>query len=328
MSLAKEFKINQLVTVKLENGKTNIYVKKELFRQCRHLLINIPLGKIDDFNKINSIDELAEMEEPIEETEITPEEKFWGHCSNIQAWVENEYDTRILHSELAFPLLKKLMIEGDPIAKKVFKKEIMKRIMSGNYSIIFYLYIKKHIEYLTDEERSTLFLEFKEKIISESEIKKSIDVEFLNSLEFLATEYDIQIIKDVIIYTYKRGDTYIIRDIEYNYKTLIEFFFNEYFFRYLTTNELFELLFNSQSPITERFKNIIDTTGMSVENYRSLLEIIKNKNDVLIHSFIECIIFDCSPLNDYSIHDLRWEYIKYVHDCLRDIKIEARKEMT
>ncbi len=52
---------------------------------------------------------------------ILPIKEFWGHCSNLQAWAEYGYDTRLLHPNLAFPLLEKLATVGDPIAKKVFK---------------------------------------------------------------------------------------------------------------------------------------------------------------------------------------------------------------
>ena len=51
---------------------------------------------------------------------------------NLQVWAEMNYDTRILHRNLAFPLLKKLAQVGDPIAKKALKDEIAKRFLSGN----------------------------------------------------------------------------------------------------------------------------------------------------------------------------------------------------
>lgn len=68
--------------------------------------------------------------------DITPEEEFWGHCSNLQAWVENNYDTRLLHSNIAFPLLKKLTEAGDPNTNKVFKEEIARRFESGFMPVI------------------------------------------------------------------------------------------------------------------------------------------------------------------------------------------------
>ncbi|UCC19893.1 MAG: zinc-ribbon domain-containing protein [Promethearchaeota archaeon] len=44
-----EFKINEFIKLKLENGKTVIYVKDEKFLQCKYLLIEIPKGQIKDF---------------------------------------------------------------------------------------------------------------------------------------------------------------------------------------------------------------------------------------------------------------------------------------
>ncbi len=39
----KEFKVNEYITLKLEGIKTNIYVKGQLFNQCKFLLLNIPI---------------------------------------------------------------------------------------------------------------------------------------------------------------------------------------------------------------------------------------------------------------------------------------------
>jgi hypothetical protein len=53
---------------------------------------------------------------------------------------------------LAFPLLKKLTDLGDPIARKVFKDEIAKRLSTGNLSIRNYLRSNGYTSYLTKEE--------------------------------------------------------------------------------------------------------------------------------------------------------------------------------
>ncbi|MBN1214717.1 MAG: hypothetical protein JXA99_04670 [Candidatus Lokiarchaeota archaeon] len=128
----KKFVINQYLTLKLENNNTNIFINKELFIQCKYLLVNIPVNDLNNFRNIDSIDDLEEMyDEPLEhlmrsKVNIPPETEFWGHCSNIQAWYENNYNSNLLHSNIAFPLLKKLYLVGDPLAKKVFKEEIIK----------------------------------------------------------------------------------------------------------------------------------------------------------------------------------------------------------
>lgn len=135
----REFKVNDCITLKLEYVKgdisvksgwsTVIYMKDKRFKQCKYLLLNISVDNISSFDKIMSIDEAVEeirnrllkknnknneflendeTYDPSEE--IPPEVEFWGHCSNMQVWVENNYDTRLLHRWLAFPLLKKLTI--------------------------------------------------------------------------------------------------------------------------------------------------------------------------------------------------------------------------
>ena len=126
----KEFEINKYLKLKLEAGRTNIYVKGRKFRQCMYLLLNIPVDRIEDYDEIESIDEAAEILDRSREGHhhiggrITPEEEFQGHCSNIQVWAENSYDTRILHRNLAFPLLKRLSEVGDQWQKKCFLRRL------------------------------------------------------------------------------------------------------------------------------------------------------------------------------------------------------------
>ncbi len=112
------FKINDYFSLRLEGTKTIIYLKgDQQFKQCKFLLLNI--SKDNQIQKkIKSIDEAqtllnSELEgitnlEELEYLEISPEEEFWAHCSNLQAWYENDYNTKILHRNLAFPLLKAL----------------------------------------------------------------------------------------------------------------------------------------------------------------------------------------------------------------------------
>ncbi|MFW9970551.1 MAG: hypothetical protein ACFFDF_10145 [Candidatus Odinarchaeota archaeon] len=158
MSLGKEFKVSKEITLKLEYGKTNIYVKGELFRQCKNLMLSIPVDKISDYENIESIDDASDRFERSlgihnEELEIvlTPENEFWGHCSNLQAWYENNYDTRLLHSSLAFPLLKKLAEIGDTQTKLILKEEIIKRLRKGYGSTFLYLLESGFINYISKD---------------------------------------------------------------------------------------------------------------------------------------------------------------------------------
>lgn len=157
----KEFRINNYIVLKLENNKTNIYIKDKLFRQCRFLLLNIPIEEPESFSSIEAIDEAADKlgwtfngqkaeNEPIK-SKVLPEIEFWAHCSNLQAWYENEYNTKIIHRNLAFPLLKKLCEVGDPIANIKFVEEIGKRLESGYPAVIRYLNNEGYLNYLPKE---------------------------------------------------------------------------------------------------------------------------------------------------------------------------------
>lgn len=169
-----KFEVNEYITIKLEKENVNIYVGGELFNQCKYILINKTIDELIDLDSINSIDELAEnLDHSLERIEpelidIPIETQFWVHCSNLQAWYENKYDTRLLHSNLSFPLLKILTESGDKLAKKVFKEEIAKRYKDGNWSTKNYLIKEKYLSYLSYEELLYGILDTEEALILES----------------------------------------------------------------------------------------------------------------------------------------------------------------
>lgn len=199
----KEFKVNEYLTLKLEGGRTFIYVKGKLFRQCIRLVIHIPVGEVEQYDQIDSIDEAFELYRRLDEKQfysednklvITPEEEFWGHCSNIQAWVEHDYDIRLLHSNLAFPLLKALAKEGLDRARMRFKFEIMKRFEIGSPFDLLGLIQRGYIFYLGTEtirqkiavlkENKTIYKHILVRLISEleSHLKKRNRQEQLEKL--------------------------------------------------------------------------------------------------------------------------------------------------
>ncbi|MFX0144110.1 MAG: leucine-rich repeat domain-containing protein [Candidatus Hodarchaeota archaeon] len=193
-----EYQINKFITLKLENGKTVIYVKDEKFLQCKYLLIEILKEHIRDFDVFTSIDDLSEnldhsLEKDLTINKIQPEVEFWGHCSNLQAWSENSYDTNLLHSNLAFPLLKKLTDVGDPIARRVFKDEIAERLMNLHTNVTQYLIRENYLEYFNKEEIELLMeilfeqieQRFKKKqglLLEEIEINALLDIIKVNLL--------------------------------------------------------------------------------------------------------------------------------------------------
>lgn len=164
-----EFKINELITLKLESNETFIYINNKKFIQCLRLMVNIPFEDIKIVEDITCIDEFThhygEYKHDIKNG-LSITEEFRGHCSNIQAWVENDYNTRILQSNLSFPLLKALTEARDPIAQKRFKEEIARRFQGDYLPVIKYLLEEHYLNYLTSEELDTLFDNFNlEKIL-------------------------------------------------------------------------------------------------------------------------------------------------------------------
>lgn len=92
-----EFKVNEYLSIKLEDEKTNIYVNNELFTLCKHLKLKTV--------KSDSVS-------------ISPETEFWGYCSALQAWAENDYSLDLIDKHFAFILLKKLRKASDLKAMK------------------------------------------------------------------------------------------------------------------------------------------------------------------------------------------------------------------
>lgn len=185
-----KFKINDFITVKLENDETVIYVKDEKFLICKHLVLNIPINEITSLDEIQSIDEIPDRQ--IQKQEIPPKVEFWGHCSNLQVWYENNYNTRLLHSNLAFPLLKRLVEVGDPQAKKAFKEEIAVRFSSAHYPIVKYLFKEGYLEILNNLELKSLIQDCfktntipkKLKILLQRIIMREIEQQFPHIDEF------------------------------------------------------------------------------------------------------------------------------------------------
>jgi Leucine-rich repeat (LRR) protein len=238
LKVPKEFKINEYITLKLEYERTNIYIKGKLFQQCAYLLINIPLDKAHSFDDINSIDEAAErLDHSLENTrfeEISPETEFWGHCSNLQAWAEHNYDTRLLHSNISFPLLKRLVKVGDPKAKRVFKEEVFRRFLSGNLNVITFILQQRYLHCFSSEELETLFRE-----LFDSKKLSNRSIIALNILKQLWQTDDAKILKIL-----KRE---IIKEFQSKGSYLIEFIITENLQRHFSQEEISEIIdkFNS-----------------------------------------------------------------------------------
>lgn len=155
--------ISPLLDIEMVDNKPTIFVAGKKFNQCSFLVVTIP-----ESTQVNSIDELVEIEsarrletEDARDWGMSDEEILFAHASNLQAWVENDYNTRILHSNLSFPLLKALAEEGDEKAARVLEAEVESRILEGHRYVTMYLfeelfeYVPSHlIDALIEHHRS------------------------------------------------------------------------------------------------------------------------------------------------------------------------------
>lgn len=186
-----EFRVNNYITLQLEGQDTVIYISGNRFQQCKFLFLSIPIENSDISEGIESIDEAAEnLDRSIEPkynkyVKVSAREEFWAHCSNIQAFYENNYDTRILHSNLAFPLLKELYEAGDPIAIRVFREEIAQRFSSTHQNTILFLLENNYQLFLTPEELDIMYqnlLPNKQELVKNFILNKFVDHKTDNEL--------------------------------------------------------------------------------------------------------------------------------------------------
>jgi len=159
---AKIVTINDFIEVRFIEGKSIIHVHGHEFIQCKYILLINP-HQDEHHHQINSIDEAQRfLDSDLEPGKLTPsalgispEDEFWAHCSNLQAWVENNYDTRLLHSNLSFPLLKALA-GRDLVARMRLQEEIVSRISARYFPVIQYLMKEKYFTYLTKDQLGLL----------------------------------------------------------------------------------------------------------------------------------------------------------------------------
>lgn len=115
-----------------------IYVDGHQSLMCAALV-----ASIDDLARrgkdITSIEEMADLPgvklvECADAADLfgTPEAELAAHASNIQAWIEHDYDTHLLHCNIAFPLLVDLTRAGDDKARRVLEATIDERMRDGS----------------------------------------------------------------------------------------------------------------------------------------------------------------------------------------------------
>ncbi|MFX1569833.1 MAG: hypothetical protein ACFFCV_15885 [Promethearchaeota archaeon] len=275
-----KFRINNLLDLRFEDGKTNIYVKNQLFNHCKYILLNNDLFRDTNLADINSIDDAVEtLSDSLEYLgenpyNINPKTIFWAHCSNLQTWYENNYNTNLIHRNLAFPLLKSLSIAGDLKAKRVFKEEIAKRFETNNLNVIQYLLYNNYLDCLNSTElevvlehlisnvTSTIIRKL-EKLLKNlfanyREIKDLIDI-----LLFIDLNYNQYLVKHILEQINLKKDFHFTKLLllHLNYKE-----FNDYKIPYGKFLNYFEDILNwiyEKYPEVDSFIKIIDSGFIS-----------------------------------------------------------------
>jgi len=314
----------------MKNNKTQIFINGEQFIQCVFLYLVVPKDKIDEINEIQSIDEAAyklsnKMEvyergsieiseavnygliEPRKSVPIAPEEEFWAHCSNMQAWKENNYDTCLLHSNLSFPVLKRLTEVGDPKAKKVFKEEIAKRFESGYKTTVMYLVNEEYVNYLNNEELEMILenFDFSPYI---GKTRETWNKEF-TTLFLLAKKSSIakSVFKEELKRILKEGNPEAFKD------------YYELFIKNLNREEIFCALLSEQDvEIIMELEALKNTNGQYISKFGvyddvSGSEILSNAINVRNGKIVGLILKEpklkCFPLTILKLKELEYLYL-------------------
>ncbi|NVM37035.1 MAG: hypothetical protein HWN81_15670 [Candidatus Lokiarchaeota archaeon] len=292
-----KFTINRFLDLRLEDGKTNIYVNNVLFMHCKYILMNIPIDKFEDFEWGDSIDEFLDKIDGHFESSgenkvrISPKTIFWAHCSNLQVWYENDYNSCLIHSNLAFPLLKELTKAGDKLAASVFKEEVAKRFESSDIKVKQFLLNSRYLDCLNKEELGTLLVQSKSNLINSiiNQLK-----EFLKSA--LVHYRKIKELIDIILFIDLRYDQNFIFCIfdKLNKK------FRAHFARFLTLHLNYKEFVNYKIPYGK-----FQTYFEEILNY--LYEIYPEINDFLK-------VIDSGFINNsFSLDEKRsYGYVSYL----------------
>jgi Leucine-rich repeat (LRR) protein len=158
--LVPKFIINKFLSLELVNNETVINILGKEFIQCKALIVDLPNQELSNLSEL-TFDDLSMYSKSSERyvDKISPQELFWGHCSNLQAWTESGYNSDLIDSRLAFPLLKRLTEVGDLDAKKAFKEEIARRFSSGSPTVVRFLFKENYLDYLDRNELQVVLRE-------------------------------------------------------------------------------------------------------------------------------------------------------------------------
>ena len=163
MNERKEFKINNYITLKMENTNINLYVKNELFPYHNYVLyLAIPEEGINFLKQTNQFDHTVEKICPSPKryccsANYSCESVFEKYGSILQIWVRNKYNMQLIPWPLALPLLKKLAEIGDITAKNALLKGITTYYMNNESNVMKFVLDFGYLSIFTKGELALFF---------------------------------------------------------------------------------------------------------------------------------------------------------------------------
>ncbi|MFX1452226.1 MAG: hypothetical protein ACFFCM_15420 [Promethearchaeota archaeon] len=293
--------MNEYITLKLENGSTNVYIGGKYHTQFKLLMVKTPNGKIDSSHLTESYDNAAErLRKSLDPTkipeilkrseEIPPEVEFTTHCATLKNWAESNYKTDLLATNIAIPLLRKLTDVGDSLAKKIFKEEIAKRFNNGHLSFILYFIKSGYLGYLTEpEEKEAIYYRNNEKLreliddLLKGDFSSITQAYFI--LKALADRKDAsakEVIHKQILKAFNSGDL-----------KLLDYFRNHYTFRDLSNKEKKSVYYENNKKIRDLINNALKNEKTTLNFGFSLLSHLNSIQDQLARELFKKNVKKC-----------------------------------
>ena len=122
------------LNVGARNGKAVALVDGQVVSQCRYALVtcttDTQVYDVDELIQKYAIPE-SKARSALKKEGFTLADEVFVHASNLQAWVELGYDARVVHSQIAWNILRHLRFV-DPDAEYAFLEQVCDRWANGS----------------------------------------------------------------------------------------------------------------------------------------------------------------------------------------------------
>jgi len=228
---------------------------------------------------------------------------------NLQVWVENNYDIRFLHSNLAIPLLKKLVDLGDPTAKNEFKEVIAKRILNGNINSSIYYISQNYLCYFEPEELKVIIDRINDIYIlnnMKESVWKEINLNYLKkSIKKINSPSIEKVLLNKAVYMLRNG----------NEEDLIKILIHRGFIRYLSKENYEILLTNTPIQFLNYIAKIMslprsplvtDNYGTSFSEMHLIKEYLQELKKISIPNLKKWLLFILPNFNQLGFEIRRY----------------------